>query len=130
MKLQLLETRNECKIKYERLPCINLVLAIHDGYFTYFVINNYQFYLPLFCYSIINIYSTTHPTSLSVVIGTDDGHLLALNGDSGGHVVTVRICGAALNAVAFDKAGDNLAVGAANGSVYLYKVCGLQMRDC
>lgn len=63
-----------------------------------------------------------HPGSTTIIIGTEEGHVVALNGQSGAHVTTLKVCSAQINAMAFDKHGDTVALAAQNGSVYLYKV--------
>lgn len=62
-----------------------------------------------------------HPRGSVVVVGTDDGHLLALNGDNGSHIITVRVCASSLNAVGFSRDGTTLATASQNGTIYLYK---------
>ena len=63
-----------------------------------------------------------HPSGAVVVVGTGDGHILALNNDNGNHITTIRVCGSPLAAVPFNKYGDTIAAAAHNGSIYFYKV--------
>ncbi|XP_068236038.1 echinoderm microtubule-associated protein-like CG42247 [Palaemon carinicauda] len=62
-----------------------------------------------------------HPMGTRIAAGTIDGHLIVLNGQSGQHVTTVRVCGSPLSCLSYNPAGDTLAVGSQNGSIYLYK---------
>ncbi len=62
-----------------------------------------------------------HPSGQTVVVGSDDGHLVVLDGESGKHVTTIRICAAPLNALAFAPDGNQLALATQNGAVYVYK---------
>ena len=64
---------------------------------------------------------TYHPSGNVVAVGTDDGHLIVLEGESGTHVTTIKIAGAAINAVAFSPEGGMLAAASQNGALYLYK---------
>ena len=63
-----------------------------------------------------------HPSGAVVVIGTEDGHLLALDSDNGNHVTTVRVCGSPITAVPFNRDGDTIAAASQNGTIYLFKV--------
>ena len=63
-----------------------------------------------------------HPSGAVVVIGTGDGHILALNNTNGNHITTIRVCGSPLTAVPFNHYGDTIAAAAHNGSIYFYKV--------
>ncbi|XP_076041136.1 doublecortin-domain-containing echinoderm-microtubule-associated protein isoform X3 [Oratosquilla oratoria] len=62
-----------------------------------------------------------HPFGTVIAAGTIDGHLIILNATSGLHVATVRVCGSPLSCLAYNPAGELLAVGSQNGSLYLYK---------
>ena len=44
-----------------------------------------------------------HPSTATVGVGTLDGHVVVLNAETGAHVTTVRVCGAAVNALAYNK---------------------------
>ena len=63
-----------------------------------------------------------HPKGSVVAVGTTDGHMIAISADSGAHVTTIRVCGAAISAVKFNLDGDVVAAASNNGSIYLYKV--------
>ncbi len=63
-----------------------------------------------------------HPSGAVVAVGTDDGHLVVLDGETGSHLVTIKACGAALPAVRYSPGGDLVALAAQTGSVYLYTV--------
>jgi microtubule-associated protein-like 1/2 len=61
-----------------------------------------------------------YSSSKVVAAGTDEGHMLSLNGETGAHLSTVKVGGAGLNCLAFNKSGDVVALGSSNGSIYLY----------
>ncbi len=57
-----------------------------------------------------------------MAVGAEDGHLVALNAETGAHLVTIKACGAPLSAVRFSPNGELLAIAAQTGSLYLYSV--------
>ncbi|RZF34307.1 hypothetical protein LSTR_LSTR011808 [Laodelphax striatellus] len=63
-----------------------------------------------------------HPFGVVLSVGTADGHLIVLNSESGAMVATVRVCGSILSCQNFAPAGDMLAIGSQNGSIYLFRV--------
>jgi WD40 repeat protein len=62
-----------------------------------------------------------HPSANTVVAGSLDGHVIVLNGESGVHVTTVRICASPINTLAFSRAGGQLAIGAHTGVVHIFR---------
>ncbi|XP_071537716.1 LOW QUALITY PROTEIN: echinoderm microtubule-associated protein-like CG42247 [Panulirus ornatus] len=62
-----------------------------------------------------------HPQGSRIAAGTIDGHLVVLNGHTGHHVTTLRVCGSPLSCLAYNPGGELLAVGCQNGSIYLYR---------
>ena len=52
-----------------------------------------------------------HPSGSAVAAGTLDGHAVILNAESGAHITTISVCGAPINALAYNKEGDILALG-------------------
>ena len=48
-----------------------------------------------------------HPSASTVGVGTLDGHVVVLNGETGAHMTTVRVCGAPINAMAYNKVSGN-----------------------
>ena len=48
-----------------------------------------------------------HPSASTVGVGTLDGHVVVLNGETGAHMTTVRVCGAPINAMAYNKVNGN-----------------------
>ncbi|XP_050432030.1 echinoderm microtubule-associated protein-like CG42247 isoform X1 [Adelges cooleyi] len=65
---------------------------------------------------------TFHPFGTALVAGSVEGYLVILNAESGAVVSSVRVCGSALTCMGFNPAGDTVAVGSQNGSLYLYRV--------
>uniref|UniRef100_A0A2H8TVI9 Echinoderm microtubule-associated protein-like CG42247 n=1 Tax=Melanaphis sacchari TaxID=742174 RepID=A0A2H8TVI9_9HEMI len=65
---------------------------------------------------------TFHPFGTALVAGSVEGYLIILNAENGTVVSSVRVCGSALTCMGFNPAGDTIAVGSQNGSVYLYRV--------
>nr|XP_014289847.1 echinoderm microtubule-associated protein-like CG42247 isoform X2 [Halyomorpha halys] len=63
-----------------------------------------------------------HPFGAALAAGSTDGHLIVLNAEAGNTVATVRVCGSALSCLSYNPAGDMLAIGSQNGSVYLFRV--------
>ena len=52
-----------------------------------------------------------HPSGVAVAAGTLDGHAVILNAETGAHITTLRVCGAPINAIAYNRGGDMLALG-------------------
>ncbi|XP_052737703.1 echinoderm microtubule-associated protein-like CG42247 isoform X2 [Bicyclus anynana] len=63
-----------------------------------------------------------HPGGGALAAGSTEGHLVILNADAGAHVATLRVCGSPLNCLQYNSAGDVLAIGSQNGSIYLFRV--------
>ncbi|KAJ8722911.1 hypothetical protein PYW07_004091 [Mythimna separata] len=63
-----------------------------------------------------------HPSGGALAAGSTEGHLVVLNADAGAHVATLRVCGSPLSCLAYNSAGDTLAIGSQNGSIYLFRV--------
>ncbi|KPJ07925.1 Echinoderm microtubule-associated protein-like CG42247 [Papilio machaon] len=63
-----------------------------------------------------------HPSGGALAAGSTEGHLVVLNADAGSHVATLRVCGSPLNCLQYNTAGDTLAIGSQNGSIYLFRV--------
>ncbi|XP_047988592.1 echinoderm microtubule-associated protein-like CG42247 isoform X2 [Leguminivora glycinivorella] len=63
-----------------------------------------------------------HPGGGALAAGSTEGHLVVLNADAGAHVATLRVCGSPLNCLMYNSAGDLLAIGSQNGSIYLFRV--------
>ncbi|RVE54773.1 hypothetical protein evm_000540 [Chilo suppressalis] len=63
-----------------------------------------------------------HPSGGALAAGSTEGHLVVLNADAGAHVATIRVCGSPLNCLMYNSAGDVLAIGSQNGSIYLFRV--------
>ena len=62
-----------------------------------------------------------HPQQGVVVVGSTDGYLVALNSDTGEHMSTVKVCGAAISSIKFSVEGDMVAAASTNGNIYLYR---------
>ncbi|KAG7176429.1 Echinoderm microtubule-associated protein-like 2, partial [Homarus americanus] len=56
-----------------------------------------------------------HPQGSRIAAGTIDGHLVVVNGHTGQHVTTLRVCGSPLSCLAYNP------VGSQNGSIYLFR---------
>ena len=52
-----------------------------------------------------------HPNGVAIAAGTLDGHAVILNAENGSHITTLRVCGAPINALAYNRAGDVLGLG-------------------
>lgn len=52
-----------------------------------------------------------HPSGVAIAAGTLDGHAVILNAENGAHITTLRVCGAPINALAYNREGDMLALG-------------------
>ena len=52
-----------------------------------------------------------HPSGIAIAAGTLDGHAVILNAENGSHITTLRVCGAPINALAYNRDGDVLAIG-------------------
>ena len=52
-----------------------------------------------------------HPSGVAIAAGTLDGHAVILNAENGSHITTLRVCGAPINALAYNRDGDVLAIG-------------------
>ncbi|XP_047113095.1 echinoderm microtubule-associated protein-like CG42247 [Schistocerca piceifrons] len=63
-----------------------------------------------------------HPFGVALAAGSSEGYLVVLNADNGAPVASVRVCGSPLNCVGYNPAGDVIAVGSQNGSIYLFRV--------
>ncbi|CAB3251920.1 unnamed protein product [Arctia plantaginis] len=63
-----------------------------------------------------------HPNGGALAAGSTEGHLVVLNADAGTHVATLRVCGSPLTCLAYNSAGDTLAIASQNGSIYLFRV--------
>lgn len=92
-----------------------------------------------------------HSGGGALAAGSTEGHLVVLNADAGAHVATLRVCGSPLNCLQYNSgknhfslltkitikvfqwlylrirqnyilAGDTLAIGSQNGSIYLFRV--------
>ncbi|KAF6215574.1 hypothetical protein GE061_010330 [Apolygus lucorum] len=63
-----------------------------------------------------------HPFGVALAAGSSEGHLVVLNAETGNIITTVRVCGSPLNCLGYSPAGDTLAIGSQNGSVYLFRV--------
>ncbi|KAI8435275.1 hypothetical protein MSG28_003614 [Choristoneura fumiferana] len=63
-----------------------------------------------------------HPGGGALAAGSTEGHLVVLNADAGAHVAPLRVCGSPLNCLMYNSAGDLLAIGSQNGSIYLFRV--------
>ncbi|PSN34146.1 Echinoderm microtubule-associated-like protein [Blattella germanica] len=63
-----------------------------------------------------------HPFGVVLAAGSTEGHLVVLNAENGAPVVTIRVCGSPLNCLGYNPAGDMIAIGSQNGSVYLFRV--------
>nr|XP_034840413.1 echinoderm microtubule-associated protein-like CG42247 [Maniola hyperantus] len=63
-----------------------------------------------------------HPGGGALAAGSTEGHLVILNAEAGAHVATIRVCGSPLNCLQYNSAGDILAIGSQNGSIYLFRV--------
>ena len=47
----------------------------------------------------------------AITAGTLDHHAVILNTENGSHITTLRVCGAPINALAYNRAGDVLRLG-------------------
>ncbi|GLV35997.1 Doublecortin-domain-containing echinoderm-microtubule-associated protein [Carabus blaptoides fortunei] len=65
---------------------------------------------------------TFHPFGVALAAGSTEGHLVVLNTDNGAPVATIRVCGSPLNCLGYNPAGDMMAIGSQNGSIYLFRV--------
>ena len=65
---------------------------------------------------------TFHPYGSALAAGSSEGHLIVVNAETGSTMLTIRVCGSPLNCLEFNQMGDMIAVGAQNGSIYLYRV--------
>lgn len=91
-----------------------------------------------------------HPFGSALATGSTEGHLIVLNAENGALITTIRVCGSPLNCVSYNPgtcviylgkhhkilanlfsllhfaslflAGDTIAIGSQNGSVYLFRV--------
>ncbi|CAH0386777.1 unnamed protein product [Bemisia tabaci] len=63
-----------------------------------------------------------HPFGVALAVGSTEGHLLIMSAENGATVSTVRVCGSPLNCLGYNPAGDMIAIGSQNGSVYLFRV--------
>ncbi|XP_065211551.1 echinoderm microtubule-associated protein-like CG42247 isoform X2 [Planococcus citri] len=63
-----------------------------------------------------------HPFGVALAVGSTEGYLVILNAENGAIVTTVRVCGSPLNCVGYNPAGDMVAIGSQNGSIYLFRV--------
>ncbi|XP_054286696.1 echinoderm microtubule-associated protein-like CG42247 isoform X2 [Macrosteles quadrilineatus] len=63
-----------------------------------------------------------HPFGVALAAGSTEGHLVVLNAETGAVVATVRVCGSPLSCLGYNPAGDMVAIGSQNGSVYLFRV--------
>ncbi|XP_073970787.1 doublecortin-domain-containing echinoderm-microtubule-associated protein isoform X4 [Rhodnius prolixus] len=63
-----------------------------------------------------------HPFGVALAAGSTEGHIVVLNAEAGNIVATVRVCGSPLNCLGYNPAGDMVAIGSQNGSVYLFRV--------
>ncbi|KAE8743682.1 hypothetical protein FOCC_FOCC010723 [Frankliniella occidentalis] len=63
-----------------------------------------------------------HPFGMALAVGSTEGHLIVLNAETSATVASVRVCGSPLSCLAYNPAGDVIAVGSQNGSVYLFRV--------
>ncbi|KAK7574062.1 hypothetical protein V9T40_011253 [Parthenolecanium corni] len=63
-----------------------------------------------------------HPFGVALAVGSTEGYLVILNAETGAIVTTVRVCGSPLNCVGYNPAGDMIAIGSQNGSIYLFRV--------
>ncbi len=70
----------------------------------------------------VGLTASFHPSGIVAAVGTDDGHLVVLDGETGSHEVTIRACNVPLTSVSYSPDGDTLALAAESGSVYLYDV--------
>ena len=73
-----------------------------------------------------------HPSGVSAVVGTVDGHFLSVNGVTGFNLKTVFVGDFALTAVRFNPSGNLVAVAAETGIIFLYSVTdsGKGFRKC
>ena len=62
-----------------------------------------------------------HPSANTVVAGSLDGYVVVLNGETGVHVTTVRVCAAPLNDLKFNRTGSQFACAAQTGIVHIYR---------
>ncbi|XP_069683822.1 echinoderm microtubule-associated protein-like CG42247 isoform X1 [Periplaneta americana] len=69
-----------------------------------------------------NVSLCFHPFGVVLAAGSTEGHLVVLNAENGAPVVTIRVCGSPLNCLGYNPAGDMIAIGSQNGSVYLFRV--------
>nr|CAD7588554.1 unnamed protein product [Timema genevievae] len=65
---------------------------------------------------------TFHPFGVALAAGSTEGHLVVLNAESGAPAATIRVCGSPLSCIGYNPAGDMIAIGSQNGSVYLFRV--------
>nr|CAD7260678.1 unnamed protein product [Timema shepardi] len=63
-----------------------------------------------------------HPFGVALAAGSTEGHLVVLNAESGAPAATIRVCGSPLSCIGYNPAGDMIAIGSQNGSVYLFRV--------
>ncbi|XP_059620525.1 echinoderm microtubule-associated protein-like CG42247 isoform X2 [Phlebotomus argentipes] len=63
-----------------------------------------------------------HPFGSALAAGSSEGHLLIMNSDNGASMLTLRVCGSPLNCIGYNLAGDMIAIGSQNGSIYLFRV--------
>ncbi|CAG0880321.1 unnamed protein product [Cyprideis torosa] len=61
------------------------------------------------------------PDGNQLSVGSIDGHVTVLRGDTGKHVVTFRVANAPLSCLTYHPDGSHLAVGSQNGSFYVYR---------
>ncbi|XP_044731561.1 echinoderm microtubule-associated protein-like CG42247 isoform X2 [Chrysoperla carnea] len=63
-----------------------------------------------------------HPFGMALATGSTEGHLVVLNSETGAVVTTLRVCGSPLSCLGYNPAGDMIAIGSQNGSIYLFRV--------
>lgn len=59
---------------------------------------------------------------MALATGSTEGHLVVLNSETGAVVTTLRVCGSPLSCLGYNPAGDMIAIGSQNGSIYLFRV--------
>lgn len=61
-----------------------------------------------------------HPFGSALAAGSSDGHLVVVNAETGSTMLTLRVCGSALNCLEYNQIGDMIAMGSQNGNVHIF----------